>query len=541
VMCCTLPSLTRRTAREVALAAVVLAGLLAAAVQAQPPEPPKPGGDQPGPRVTIRGQRMRVIRGADGKTVMETLDEKGNVLDRREMGAPPPPGMPFFGRGAAGREPGALAAAGKYVFVLLDGVLYQYDIDTLALKNKVTVAPNDAGPQIMQFVVPDPGAANRAWLGISIGPVDTEVARDLGVHAESGVLVTAIVEGGPADKAGVQQGDVIVKYNGKETKAAEDLLNAVHEADIGAEVEIELLRKDEKKTVKLRTGTMPGRGAPALGAPERTETHAEVKVETADQQQPRVTLDLQNADLRDTLRMLAQQTKANLTFGDDVQGRVTATLHDMALSQLWTPSSSRWGSLGGRQRKGCMWSRPGGSGSHHRQEARATRLPGPAILRTSPALSAAPYCQNAPLSGRHDRRVRRRAVRAGSAPTGPAPPSPRGSRSSSVAAFRRSNAHTASARTNRTHTRSRTLRILRKRQLSFRLTSGYIEPDCPSAKDHGECTVTPLGGSIANIGQEVHGPAAEVSRSPAGRAGPPSRPVCQPPKRSPHAPVPNPR
>jgi len=44
-----------------------------------------------------------------------------------------------------------------------------------------------------------------------------------------------------------------------------------------------------------------------------------------------VTLDLQNADLRDTLRMLAQQTKANLTFGDDVQGRVTATLHDMAL------------------------------------------------------------------------------------------------------------------------------------------------------------------------------------------------------------------
>jgi len=331
VMCCTLPSLTRRTAREVALAAVVLAGLLAAAVQAQPPEPPKPGGDQPGPRVTIRGQRMRVIRGADGKTVMETLDEKGNVLDRREMGAPPPPGMPFFGRGAAGREPGALAAAGKYVFVLLDGVLYQYDIDTLALKNKVTVAPNDAGPQIMQFVVPDPGAANRAWLGISIGPVDTEVARDLGVHAESGVLVTAIVEGGPADKAGVQQGDVIVKYNGKETKAAEDLLNAVHEADIGAEVEIELLRKDEKKTVKLRTGTMPGRGAPALGAPERTETHAEVKVETADQQQPRVTLDLQNADLRDTLRMLAQQTKANLTFGDDVQGRVTATLHDMAL------------------------------------------------------------------------------------------------------------------------------------------------------------------------------------------------------------------
>ena len=93
----------------------------------------------------------------------------------------------------------------------------------------------------------------RGWLGVRIQQVSDEIAESLSIKPARGALIAGIDEKGPAKPAGIEPGDVVVKFDGKDIKEMRDLPKIVAETPVGKDVEVTIIRKgkEEKKTVKL--------------------------------------------------------------------------------------------------------------------------------------------------------------------------------------------------------------------------------------------------------------------------------------------------
>jgi serine protease Do len=97
------------------------------------------------------------------------------------------------------------------------------------------------------------GETRRGWLGVRIQKVDETIAESLNLGAPRGALVAGTDDKGPAKAAGLQAGDVIVKFDGVEIKESRDLPKIVAAAPIGKDVEVQLVRQGKQivKTIKL--------------------------------------------------------------------------------------------------------------------------------------------------------------------------------------------------------------------------------------------------------------------------------------------------
>jgi serine protease Do len=93
----------------------------------------------------------------------------------------------------------------------------------------------------------------RGWLGVRIQQVTDEIADSLSVKPARGALIAGIDDKGPAKPAGIEPGDVIVKFDGQDIKEMRDLPKIVAETPVGKDVEVTIIRKgkEERKTVKL--------------------------------------------------------------------------------------------------------------------------------------------------------------------------------------------------------------------------------------------------------------------------------------------------
>ncbi len=102
--------------------------------------------------------------------------------------------------------------------------------------------------QLQQF-----GEIRRGWLGVKIQQVTDEIAESLNLKPVRGALVAGVDDKGPAKPAGIEAGDVIVKFDGKDIKEMRDLPRIVADTPVGKDVEVTIVRKgkEEKKTVKL--------------------------------------------------------------------------------------------------------------------------------------------------------------------------------------------------------------------------------------------------------------------------------------------------
>jgi serine protease Do len=83
----------------------------------------------------------------------------------------------------------------------------------------------------------------RGWLGVSIQEVTPDLAEEFGVKDLKGALVSGVMKGSPAEKAGIKQGDVILQYNGKDVEDTGHLRNMVSETPIGTVVKVKVLRQ----------------------------------------------------------------------------------------------------------------------------------------------------------------------------------------------------------------------------------------------------------------------------------------------------------
>lgn len=101
------------------------------------------------------------------------------------------------------------------------------------------------------------GKVIRGWFGVSIQSVTPELAQQFRLKKDFGTLVADVVEGGPAEKAGLMRGDVIIEFDGKEVNEPFQLRNMVANTPPGETKELKIIREGETKTLKVTIGELP--------------------------------------------------------------------------------------------------------------------------------------------------------------------------------------------------------------------------------------------------------------------------------------------
>lgn len=116
--------------------------------------------------------------------------------------------------------------------------------------------PSNMVKAIMESLIKK-GKVVRGWLGISIQKVTPELAKQFDLKDEVGALVGDVVEDGPADKGGLQRGDIIVEYDGKKIEEPSILRNMVANTLPGEQHTIKVLRDGKAKTMTIAIGELP--------------------------------------------------------------------------------------------------------------------------------------------------------------------------------------------------------------------------------------------------------------------------------------------
>ncbi len=107
------------------------------------------------------------------------------------------------------------------------------------------------------------GETKRGWLGVHIQTVTEEIAKSLRLDRARGALVASVATGGPAEAGGIQDKDVILKFNGKEIDKVRQLPRLVAESEVGAKVPVVVWRDGREKTVAVVLARLDETAAPA--------------------------------------------------------------------------------------------------------------------------------------------------------------------------------------------------------------------------------------------------------------------------------------
>jgi serine protease Do len=102
-------------------------------------------------------------------------------------------------------------------------------------------------PQLRQ------GKVSRSWLGVIVQDITPELKTKLGLGTDEGGLVSDVVSGSPAEKAGIKRGDVILKFDGKSIRSSHDLPFVVASTPIGKMVVVEVMRGDQRMNMQVKT------------------------------------------------------------------------------------------------------------------------------------------------------------------------------------------------------------------------------------------------------------------------------------------------
>ena len=122
--------------------------------------------------------------------------------------------------------------------------------------------PSSMAKQVMDSLVKYKKVV-RGWLGVSIQEVTSDLAEEFGVKDLKGALVSGVMKGSPAEKAGIRQGDVILQYNGKVVEDTGHLRNMVSQTPVGTTVTVKLLRQKKEIEASVNIAELPKKMAEA--------------------------------------------------------------------------------------------------------------------------------------------------------------------------------------------------------------------------------------------------------------------------------------
>ncbi|MBN3790691.1 Do family serine endopeptidase [Burkholderia sp. Ac-20353] len=101
------------------------------------------------------------------------------------------------------------------------------------------------------------GSVTRGWIGVEPQDVTPEIAESFGLQQKSGAIVAGVLQGGPADKAGIRPGDILVSVNGDEITDTTKLLNVVAQIKPGATAKVHVVRKGKEFDLNVVIGKRP--------------------------------------------------------------------------------------------------------------------------------------------------------------------------------------------------------------------------------------------------------------------------------------------
>ena len=167
------------------------------------------------------------------------------------------------------------------------GPLFNLDGDVIGV-NTLIISPS-GGSIGIGFAVPSKtvagvvdqlrqfGELRRGWLGVRIQQVTDEIAESLNIKPARGALIAGVEDRGPAKPAGIEPGDVVVKFDGKDIKEPKDLSRIVADTTVGKEVDVVVIRKGAEETRKVTLGRLED-GEKAVQASAKNQPEPEKPV-----------------------------------------------------------------------------------------------------------------------------------------------------------------------------------------------------------------------------------------------------------------------
>jgi len=116
--------------------------------------------------------------------------------------------------------------------------------------------PTSMAKAVMDSLI-NKGKVVRGWIGVAIQNLTPELAKQFNLSEDKGVLIGDVVEDGPADKAGLQRGDVIIEFDGKKIEDPNQLRNKVAVTEPGQEIEVKIIREGKNLIKKIIVGELP--------------------------------------------------------------------------------------------------------------------------------------------------------------------------------------------------------------------------------------------------------------------------------------------
>lgn len=123
--------------------------------------------------------------------------------------------------------------------------------------------PSNMAKNVMDQIIKK-GSVTRGFLGVSLQPVDKEIAAGFNLSKVEGVLISGIEKGSPADKAGLQQGDIILEYNGKPIKSLQTFRYDISLMNPESKVNLKINRKGKIMSIPVTLGSAAEGGSPAV-------------------------------------------------------------------------------------------------------------------------------------------------------------------------------------------------------------------------------------------------------------------------------------
>jgi serine protease Do len=121
------------------------------------------------------------------------------------------------------------------------------------------------------------GEVVRGWLGVMIQQITPELQEKLGLRDQRGALVADVTPGGPADKAGILRGDVIVAFDGRAVEEMKELPMMVGSTPVGKEVKVEVIRNGRERSFEVTLGRLDEEVEVTAPAETRTDLGMSVK------------------------------------------------------------------------------------------------------------------------------------------------------------------------------------------------------------------------------------------------------------------------
>ncbi|MFP4609813.1 MAG: DegQ family serine endoprotease [Thiohalophilus sp.] len=119
------------------------------------------------------------------------------------------------------------------------------------------------------------GKVSRGWLGILIQDVNRELAESFGMKKPMGAVVLRVLPDGPAEKAGLKEGDVVVEFAGKTIHRQSDLPLAVAAHPVGKEAKVKIIREGKTRHLTVKIGELPPEEELAQTSPEQAPSQGE--------------------------------------------------------------------------------------------------------------------------------------------------------------------------------------------------------------------------------------------------------------------------